>query len=751
MPALDQFGDTLPDGALARFGTLRWNARITLDLAYSPDGKKLATRCSDFTFRVWDAENGRELQRLSAVNNGAVEYYVWDWDADEKHDAERGKKNALPKFPPRGPIRLPLTSGNLVASLAADKRIRVEGKDTGKELHTFGPLKKPDRATWSPDGSILAVVDADDFSIHLWDVRRGQKLGQCLGHEAEIGSLMSSADGQSFISSAADLTVRCWNPINGKERWKFQGTGASIYSIAMCFSPDGKTLATAGWDGYVYLLDTVTGREREATRSTRDARNGWIGNLVYSPDGKRLYVGTEGASVRECDSATGREIRLMKASAPRIYSKQKKRADGEDWVSALACSADGKSLAMGGTKGICLWNLDEDKPSMREMKEGGITFCVSFSPDSRKLASGNVSLHLWDLGANKKLREIPSPGRQGFRSLAFSPDGQTLATGGWDNVVRLWDTESSKERGAFALPKQLHQVAFSPCGRFIAGLDWYGTVRLWEVAARQDRAVLSVSRSAVQAVVFSPDGRWLALGGSDHVIHVFDLHAGAEIHQFKGHENWVHSLAFSPDGRFLASGAQDSTALVWDVRLLAAKAKRPSRVLKDDELKSAWGALLNQRGEEVVKAIADLVVGTDQSVAFLSNVCPPVAIAGDTKIQRLLRDLDSKVFAEREAAMKQLEFLGERAMPALRKLHGNPPSVEVRRRIDNLLQRMQEMSPEMVRAIRVVEVLEKIGTPSARQLLDTLGQGEPNARLTQDARLAIDRLKKWSPVKAKTS
>jgi hypothetical protein len=432
----------------------------------------------------------------------------------------------------------------------------------------------------------------------------------------------------------------------------------------------------------------------------------------------------------------------LKESTPSFFSKQKKQIDGEDWVYALACSPEGKHLAMGGMKGLYVWKLAERKPSRRELKGAAITFCADFSPDGRKLASGNVSLHVWDLAADKKVSELPSPGRTGFRRLAFSPDGGTVATGGWDNFVRLWDIESAKERSAFALPNQLHQVAFSRCGRFVAALDSYGTLRWWEIAAAQDRMVLSVKKSSTDAVAISPDGRWLALGGSDHLIHVFDLHSGNEVHQYKGHEGWITSLSFSPSGEFLASGAQDSTALIWDARLLSRQAKREKKVLKADELEAAWRELLNMQSPRLPAAIDDLMAASDQSVAFLQKACPPVDNSDDAKIQELLRKLGSEVFAEREKAMKDLHNLGERAISPLQKMRLNGPSVEVLRRADQLLARLRlnPVSPEILRAIRAVEVLEKIGTPKARRVLMSLAEGATEARLTQEAKRALERL-----------
>ena len=205
---VDQFGDPLPEDAVARIGTLRWNGRFTYDLAYSPDGKRLAAQCSDHTFRIYDAENGRELRRFSGTKYGDQDYYYWNWETE----SQPSKKNSIPKFPPRESVRLPCSSGSRRVSVTAENRIRVVDKNTTMELALFGPLGKPEMAVFSPDGSFLAIGDNKDFSIHLWDMNQRKKLGECRGHETELGTLIFSADRKSLISTARDLTVRCWNP-----------------------------------------------------------------------------------------------------------------------------------------------------------------------------------------------------------------------------------------------------------------------------------------------------------------------------------------------------------------------------------------------------------------------------------------------------------------------------------------------------------------------------------------------------------
>jgi hypothetical protein len=214
-----------------------------------------------------------------------------------------------------------------------------------------------------------------------------------------------------------------------------------------------------------------------------------------------------------------------------------------------------------------------------------------------------------------------------------------------------------------------------------------------------------------------------------------------EIHQFRGHDGGITALAFFPSGDFLASGSQDSTVLVWDVHSVP---KRPVKTieLKKAELEFHWQELAKGQGSEVHRAIRSLVAAGDQSVAYLQRVFPPAGGAEYEKISQLLRDLNSDRYPVREKAIKELEIFADMAVRGLQALRKDPPSEEVRRRVAVLLKKLEgaRPSPRTIRAIRAVEVLEKIATGEARRHLGVLSCGVPEARLTQDAKAALNRI-----------
>ncbi|CAD5955627.1 putative WD repeat-containing protein alr3466 [Planktothrix agardhii] len=193
---------------------------------------------------------------------------------------------------------------------------------------------------------------------------------------------------------------------------------------------------------------------------------------------------------------------------------------------------------------------------------------VAFSPDGRTLASGSFDnrIKLWDVQSQREIATLT--GHSSYvTSVAFSPDGRTLASGSDDNTIKLWDVQSQRQiatltgHSSFVL-----SVAFSPDGRTLASGSWDTTIKLWDVHSQGEIATLTGHSSFVLSVAFSPDGRTLASGSWDTTIKLWDVHSQGEIATLTGHSDFVRSVAFSPDGRMLASGSKDKTIKLWDVR-----------------------------------------------------------------------------------------------------------------------------------------------------------------------------------------
>jgi hypothetical protein len=243
-------------------------------------------------------------------------------------------------------------------------------------------------------------------------------------------------------------------------------------------------------------------------------------------------------------------------------------------------------------------------------------------------------------------------------------------------------------------------------------------------------------------LAFSPDGRTLAWAAErGPAVHLVELASGRERHRFRGHGGPVKTLTFSADGNALVSGSEDTTALVWD---LAGKCGTPREAVKPDDGESYWGDLAADDPARAYRAMRRLGASPAEAVAVVRRRLQPTHAVDEKRVAGLLADLDSNEFAVRESAQKELEKFGEVAAPACRKTLRGDPSAEVRRRLDALLEKeareAREPSPDRLRALRAVEILERIGTPEAQQALRLLAAGAPGARLTREAKASLERL-----------
>jgi hypothetical protein len=247
----------------------------------------------------------------------------------------------------------------------------------------------------------------------------------------------------------------------------------------------------------------------------------------------------------------------------------------------------------------------------------------------------------------------------------------------------------------------------------------------------------------VNGVGFTPDGRSLVSAEQDGSVVVWEVRTGQLRREFLGHQGEVNGLAVSADGRKAASIGMDLTALVWDVTGLLRRKQQPARV-SAERLGELWAALNGTDAPKAAQAAAALAARPEQAVEFLTKqlTAPEIDAA---RVGRLIADLDSDSFDTRDAAERELGRLGRAVEPALRKALKGSPSAEQRRRLEKLVGALEvaNVSPE-VAASRAVEVLEWIGSPEAKRLVDELARGAPGDWLTKEAAAARRRWQRES-------
>jgi WD40 repeat protein len=802
-PHKDCHGDPLPEGAIARMGTVRFrHADGICQVTYSSDGTQMATLGRDRTLRVWEAVTGK---LLSCFRETDIDYYALTFAPDGKTlvaaggDPYHGGNAALRFFD--------LTAGKEKKRLAGHAQpayavaFSKEGKTlvsvssdqvicwdvaTGNILHQWKHRTTAALAI-APDLKTLAWVDGEneDKTIHVADVATGKEIAKLTkGHKRAIVSVAYSPDGKHVASSNPFEPICLWDVASAKvvSRFEQQQSG-----MCLKFSADGKTLASGSMDGSVRLWDVKTTEELKSLTGYR----GWVNGVTFSPDGKTLALaGADSQVVHRWEVATASALEAPDGHQGQVY--------------ALAFSPNGKILATGGgdwhdnDQNIHLWDVATGKELKRLTGHQGRIYCLQFSPDGKLLVSGSekeVDFRVWDLQTGKEVRgwqrktkeaaegfegrssavafsqdgkwlasahdqgtlllwsvaaatEVRSfKGHEGLiHSIALSPGGKHLLSGGIDRTVRLWEAKTGKEVRRFGeLADGVKCVAFSPDGRIVAAScgDYEGTIYLWDTENGRELGQLSPAKARIFQIAFSPDGKTLAGTGADNSLCVWEVSTRLVRHQFVGHPQGGLAIAFSPDGRKIASGGQDTTVLLWDVFATASR-EATRRPLDERELEQTWNDLASDNAKLARRAVCTLVSSPDQAMELLQKKLRPITALDAERLAKMLDDLDNDRFQIREKATSELARLGELAEPLLRKTMEAPPSLEVKRRVELLLVKLDKatLSAEQLRTLRAFEVLETIGGSDAQQMFEAHLQQGAAGRLGREAQACLQRLRR---------
>ncbi|HLN28697.1 MAG TPA: sigma-70 family RNA polymerase sigma factor [Gemmataceae bacterium] len=571
----DRFGDPLPEGAVARLGTIRFRneahvsrfvlaaddltiatmagktvslwetktgrprSRITLpvdldSLAFSPNGRMLAVGGRDCIFRLIDSSSGKEIRQF----------------VGHESTIDRRTNNGV-----SGVVFLP--HGRSLVTWGSDKTIRLWEIDTGKEIRRF---ETADWKLWtvelSPDGKLLAAASAkaNQHAAEIWNAETG-KLIHHLPCSEQPAHVAFSPDNQrlaaTMFESGRPGRVVLWAVATGKEIVTLQGAENSTFSLA--FSPDGSSMATGGIDQTIRIWDLANGKEGRKIGPLGSV----VGQVAFTQDGKCLISsGGLGNLIRLWDLTTGKE--LLALNAPKTS------------IASIAYSADGKRLASASEKTIWVWDVASTKLQHKLEGHAGYVSSLTFSKDGKSLlsASQDGTIRLWDCALGKEQRCIKTSNSRG--QMAISPDGTKLAWNSLDlpETIALFDIKTGKELSQLAIePEQpggrssIFSLAFSPDSRsLIASSGTHLRLLGWDLATGKERALPGKHDGGLNCARFSPDGRSVAVASMGGSVYLWEMATGQGRLVVKD-AGYTTTLAFSPDGRCLALGNDGSHSL----------------------------------------------------------------------------------------------------------------------------------------------------------------------------------------------
>jgi WD40 repeat protein len=757
-------------------------------LHFSADGKSLILVGRLSGFHVLDAASGverralgvpnsmtprRDLCALAISRDGATGVTLHPEGTLVVSDLTAGKRRGEFKTSVEitrysyHPIDLTVDGKQLVAPYK-DGSLHLLDTASGKEVLAFEmPSSRPQKiqnnypmVTISPDGRYLAYggtcLSGNDSAVErvtLCDMKTGKRVREL--PPDRIGELTFTPDSRALAITDAE-SIRFFDVSSGKQTKTIRKPS----SYALFFSPKGGKVATfAG--SCLYLWDVASGRPLHppightwfplTIHFFRDGKRliantfMWGEMIVWDIAARRplathhagklqkwLSVATDGASIRFLD--WDREPPLSPRGKLEFPLKKK----------SVAKEEQGRLVGV-DLQGIQRWNLTTGRVEREsEVAIPKAPGRFAMSDDGRRLALATEGIiHLRDVKGGKRTAALPGKGWASH--LAFSSDGRQLLI--WWAGLRVLDGTTGKLVRDLTSDKTRYRISsissIADDGRKIALQEervtaiHEGQLCIREIASGTDRLQIPFSRR-LNDLVFSPDGRFLAGRSDDGSIVVFSTATGKQLARWQREQNSVSALAFSPDSRLLATGSLDGTILLWKI---PESDGLPAK-LSAEEAIAFWRALADGDAARANRALAGLVAAPAQAVPFIKERLQSTeASLSPERLARLVADLDADAFKVRERATRELAEAGSYAADLLRKGLANKPSLEAKRRMERLLDRLDKGDfSERLRSLRTIEVLERIGTPQAKDVLHELNRRSLPAELREEIEASLRRM-----------
>jgi WD40 repeat protein len=457
------------------------------DVEFSQDGKYLATASKDTAIKIWGTKEWQLIQTLSGHKN-------WVWAVT---------------FNPNAPY---------IASASQDETFKIWNYMTGEELQTVhGQSNAVWEIEYSPDGLRLATANADG-TIKLWNATTGQLLLTLSGHKSVVRQIAFSPDDSYLASASQDKSARVWSV-----------AGHSDIAYDVTFSPDGQRMATSSRDGTVKMWQIITPTQQSPVLEVQERKlpfpikhSAAVRRIAFSPNGAYLATASADGTARLWDAHSGQDLKVI--------------MNHRDGIVGVAFSPDGNYVATTSLDTTAkLWRLivgaTSDSISLQPWQtlsghQDWVTE-VAFSPNGTQLATASFdkSVRIWDIASGQEVGRLnQSQQPQPLGTVAYTHDGSKLAAAGVSGTVIVWDVETQTELQRFSdHTNWVRDVAFSADGQRLATVSYDKSIKIYDVA--KDRLILSINNNALlDGVAFNPvNSNYLATANGDGTLHLYLL------------------------------------------------------------------------------------------------------------------------------------------------------------------------------------------------------------------------------------
>lgn len=565
-------------------------------VAFSPDGRTLATGAGDRTIRLWSLADPAHPVPLGRPLTGHTDWVYWLQFSPDGHTLASASRDRTARLwdvhDPLHPRALgrPLNGhrdfvfsvsfsrdGRTLATASQDHTVRLwDVSDPAHAKALSHPITGAGQAVasaaFSPDDRTVAAPGHDHL-IRLWNVTdrtRPRLWSKPLSNPDVVYAVAFRRDSKLMASVGNDDKVRLWD-VSDPAHAKPLGqplTGHTDTLLAVAFSQDGRTLATGGADHTIRLWDVTDPQRPALLEQPLIGHTGFVNWLAFSPDGRSL-----------ASASDDRTVRLW--HLPRTVL-----AGHLGSVTGIAFNQDGRMLASASAGRVRLWDVRDPAGGRQRSELPGQQLAIRlvFQPRGRLLASADSdgTVWLWDVSTPGRPRQaglIHTGGAdQADGVLAFTPDGHVLVTGGPKHSLRLWNVTNPAQPAALGSPLTghisfVHWAGVSPDGHTLASTSEDDKVRLWDIRdPARPRPLPDIRTGDTGGTLwgaFSADGRLLATGGVGHDVRLWNVNAPAHASpvggSLTGHTGRVSWVGFSADGRTLASASEDRSIRLWDL------------------------------------------------------------------------------------------------------------------------------------------------------------------------------------------